>query len=210
MWHDFDYFIDKGDEYYHIKDFNSAIIEYSKAIKKEPNNITGYIRRGNAYDKNEDFEAAIQDYTIALTLPPMGIIEGKKYNSHISAFSSRAHTLVNLKKFKEAENDCYAALKIDPLFIPCLVTLGKIFQIYGNNREAIKYYSKIHRIDPNCELGYWYRGDLYKDLGKYERAIEDYKKVLEIDPDNEFMKDDIADCLDLLVENEVNSMEDDL
>jgi len=60
------------------------------------------------------------------------------------------------------------------------------------------------------ELGYWCRGDLYKDLGKFERAIEDYKKVLEIKPDNEFMREEIAYCLDLLVENEVNSMEDDL
>lgn len=205
MWRDFNYYIDQGDRYYNNNDFKSSIDEYSKAIRKEPKNILGYVRRGTAYDRLKLYNEAISDYTIALTVPPMIRIAGKLYNLHTSAYNARANSLINLERYEEAEADCYASQEIDPLFTLSHLTLGKIYQVYGKYKEAIKCYKKVITLEPDNELGYWHRGDLYKKLGQYEKAIEDYKIVIELDPECEFMKEDIAECLDLMVNEDDNN-----
>jgi tetratricopeptide (TPR) repeat protein len=198
MWKNAEGYINSGDDFYEAQDYQRAVLEYSKAIKKEPKNPTGYIRLGCAYDKLEKYEAAINEYNEVLKLPPMQILYGETYNMHVSAYSLRASSYKNLRNFDEAEADCYAALSIDPIHLPCLLTLGDIYSSRDNYNEAIKWYTKAIRLEPEDDIAYWLRGDLHKITGNYEKAIIDYKTVLKLNPKNKYMKDDIAECLELM------------
>jgi len=73
--------IDKYGEYYeaynvrgntkkHLKDYEGAKSDYTKAIEINPNDDTAYFNRAFVKDDLEDYEGAIADYTKAIEINP--------------------------------------------------------------------------------------------------------------------------------------------
>ena len=52
----------------------------------------------------------------------------------------------------------------------------------GKYEEAIEWYDKVLKIDPNDVNALNNKGLALNNLGKYQEAIEWYDKALEIDP----------------------------
>ena len=52
------------------KDFDSAIINFTKAIKLDPKHAGAYYNRGYTYSKLKKYPEAIADYTKAIKLDP--------------------------------------------------------------------------------------------------------------------------------------------
>ncbi len=59
-----------GNVFYEQKDFDSAIVAYTKAIEYNPSYSEAYYNRGLAYADKKEFEQAISDYTKAIELNP--------------------------------------------------------------------------------------------------------------------------------------------
>jgi len=77
------------------KDFNSAIINYTKAIELDPKHVPAYNSRGIAYDDLKKYPEAIADYTKAIELDP----------KFADAYYNRGLAYKSLGKTKEAEAD---------------------------------------------------------------------------------------------------------
>ena len=48
-------------------------------------------------------------------------------------------------------------------------------------KEALVTYDKYLKLQPNSELGYYKRGNLYLQQKKYKEAIKDFRHTLEIE-----------------------------
>ena len=48
-------------------------------------------------------------------------------------------------------------------------------------KDALATYNKYLQLQPNSELGYYNRGNLYLKQKKYKDAIADFRRVLEIE-----------------------------
>jgi tetratricopeptide (TPR) repeat protein len=59
----------------------------------------------------------------------------------------------------------------------------------GKHDEAIEYYDKALKINPENELALTYTGLSLTILGKHDEAIEYYDKALKINPENELALD---------------------
>ena len=53
-----------------LKDFASAIRDYTKAHQIDPTNAYAFYNRGISHDRNGDFNRAIDDFTAAIRLLP--------------------------------------------------------------------------------------------------------------------------------------------
>jgi tetratricopeptide (TPR) repeat protein len=53
-----------------MKDFDTAIKDYTEAIRLDPNRGGTYYNRGQAYHFKKDFDKAVKDYTEAVRLDP--------------------------------------------------------------------------------------------------------------------------------------------
>ncbi len=53
-----------------MKDFASAIRDYTKALQIDPSNAYAFYNRGISHDRNGDFNRAIDDFTAAIRLLP--------------------------------------------------------------------------------------------------------------------------------------------
>jgi tetratricopeptide (TPR) repeat protein len=52
----------------------------------------------------------------------------------------------------------------------------------GNTQSAIEDFYQTIRIDPHQVEGYYYRGDVFKDIGEFDRALADYEMVIRKNP----------------------------
>jgi tetratricopeptide (TPR) repeat protein len=84
-----------GDEAIEKKDYETAIIEYSRVIRINPNNVSAYISRGVAYHRNRNEQAALSDFSKAISLDP---------NDEL-AYLDRANTYFNLARYEDAIKD---------------------------------------------------------------------------------------------------------
>ena len=57
-----------------------------------------------------------------------------------------------------------------------------LFTSLGKYQEAIEWYDKALKIDPNNVFALNNKGLALSNLGKYEEAIEWFDKALKIDP----------------------------
>ena len=95
-------------------DFNSAIINYTKAIKLDSKYAVAYNNRGNAYNALKKYEEAITDYTKAIELDPKNAV----------AYYNRGNAYYALKKHEEALVDLTKAIKLDPNYVKAYYNRG--------------------------------------------------------------------------------------
>ena len=48
-------------------------------------------------------------------------------------------------------------------------------------KDALATYNKYLELNPNAQLGYYNRGNLYLNQKKYKDAVADFRRVLEIE-----------------------------
>ena len=66
----YDLIISEGNYYFKLGQYQQAIEEYDKAIKRNPNDAIGYRHRGLSYSILGQYQRAIEDYYKAIELDP--------------------------------------------------------------------------------------------------------------------------------------------
>ncbi|MGK7909250.1 MAG: tetratricopeptide repeat protein [Synechococcus sp.] len=69
-------------------------------------------------------------------------------------------------------------------FLEALIICAVLFQLGGENQEAIRFYDKALEIKPNDHLAWSNRGIALDQLDRTEEAITSYDKALEFKPDS--------------------------
>ena len=69
------------------------------------------------------------------------------------------------------------------MFLLCTAKVRALHNL-SKYQEAIEWYDKALKIDPNNILALNNKGLALSNLGKYQEAIEWYDKALKIDPNN--------------------------
>ena len=98
----------KGNNAFENKDFDSAIIYFTKAIELDPNYAITYNNRGEAYSNLEQYPEALVDYTKAIELDPNYAIA---YNNRGEAYSNLANHPTGTP---DAIADFTKAIELDP------------------------------------------------------------------------------------------------
>jgi tetratricopeptide (TPR) repeat protein len=128
-----------------------------KAIKLNPQRISYYSTLANIYINQKQFTSAIECYQTAITIEP-----------------ENANLYQNLGFIYGIEGDIAAAS----------LNYGIAQQLQQNFSEAIKYYQKAIKVQPNYLKAYHCLGNLYRKTEDYDRAIECYQKMIQCDREN--------------------------
>ena len=54
--------------------------------------------------------------------------------------------------------------------------------VYGNDKNAIRYFNKVIKLEPEKSKAYFHRGVSYGEIGQYEKSLSSINKAIELDP----------------------------
>ena len=94
----------RGVEYFNTRDYDSAIADYSQAIRLDPNFALAFRNRGNAYEDKKDYDHALADFTTAVQLNP----------KDAAAYGQRGLVYLARKDYDRAIADFNNAIRFDP------------------------------------------------------------------------------------------------
>ncbi len=136
------------------EDWDSAITEYTKAIRLNPKAAEAYYGRGVAYEGKREYDKAIGDCTEAIRLNP----------EYVNAYCNRGAAYGNKGEYDNAIADYNEAIHLAPNEANAYCNRGVV---YGEKREwnkAVADLSEAIRLNPKYVSAYFQRGCAY--LGK--------------------------------------------
>jgi tetratricopeptide (TPR) repeat protein len=187
------YFVNLGDNYIQLNEFENAAKSYESALMIDENSKPAHIAIGNTYRQmwintgNEDLlKKSIEHYEKATTVDPndeepyslLGDIYyyNKDYDAAISNYI-KATGLI-----KENAGTTPNDLSINRKNSYILANIGYAYFWKGDYDKASEYYNKSLDMDPGNTVVLKYIGDYNKFFGNYAEAVEYYKKYLDALP----------------------------
>lgn len=97
-------YYNRGTAYNTLKQHETAIEDFNKALEHNPKYAMAYNNRGNAYSELKQYEEAIEDYSKAIELDPN---DAEAYNNRGNAYGELQHQ-------EEAIGDYNKAIELNP------------------------------------------------------------------------------------------------
>ena len=95
-------------------------------------------------------------------------------------------TFLQLEMLEEAKASFMAAIDEFPRYTDAHYQLARLFEVQGNNDEALRYFGHVVKIDPNAysmEARFKEAGDGYFAAEEYRKAVNAYSLLFRIYPD---------------------------
>jgi len=170
--------LENGNTYLKKGDYDLAIIEYTNAIKLNPNYTIAYNSRGNAYYSKKEYDKAIADYSQAIRLNP----------NDASTYNRRGNVYYSKKDYEQSIADYSLAIRFNPDEAVYYSNRGGSYECkcdYGSAiidyNEALAIREKVIGKDHvSTATSYNKIGYCYSKLNDYQKAIEYYNEALAI------------------------------
>ena len=155
-------------------DFESAIINFEKAIDQNPLFAEAFLYKGLAEIETGNYHTAIKDLTITIELDP--------------TFTDQAHYFRGLAKYfqeaySEAIDDFTIAIRMNPDFVS-FYQRGKANLELKEYRRSLQDFDIALRLNEEFFEGYLYRGICLYYLEEYEDAMSDLEMAKSNLPNN--------------------------
>jgi len=121
-----------------LKDYDSAIISFSNAIRYDSDYLDAYYNRGLAHYSKKNFDLAILDFTQAIRLEPY----------FTDSYLKRATAYANNNALDLAIVDFTQVIRLDPENVSAYEGRGLIYGLQKDFDRAIEDWEIALRIDP--------------------------------------------------------------
>ncbi len=197
----------RGDDFFDADDFESAIVEFNKALQVNPNDSLAYVRRGFSHNYLGDIEKAYKDYDSALRTNPAlrneeyitcvfyktsddsnTIIDKctetlDKYKGFSLAYFKRGIAYRDIGNYEQAIRDYSEAIRLYPKFAYAYNTRAVVYiDPRKNYSAAISDTTTAIRLKPDFDSAYYNRGLAYFSLKNYDSALADFTRVVQLKP----------------------------
>jgi tetratricopeptide (TPR) repeat protein len=167
-------FFDRGIMFAMRKNYGQAVVEFTQAIRINPNLTAAYILRGRAL------------------LADGGLAEGvdEIFGRIKTAGSALSKDPEALQKRNRANNQAAAdyseAIRLEPDNAVAYNGRGVAWHQLAGYDRALEDFNQAMRLSPDYAAPYFRRGDTYYSLNDFNQAIEDYNRAIQIDPKNKY------------------------
>jgi tetratricopeptide (TPR) repeat protein len=158
-----------------LKKFHEALYDLDTAINICPHLDWAIFARCQVNRSLQQYPAALADANQVIFLDP----------SNLNAIAERSEVYISLQEFSLALLDLNFLIEIQTsnasLLASRLANRGEIYQILGDEVQALEDYSRAIDLDKNQAWALAKRGHLHLNLGNYGQAIDDLNKAIEKD-----------------------------
>lgn len=134
-------FITQGIDYYEKGMYEKAVIEFHKALEKNPNSPYIHFNLGLVYEKTREFDMAIEEYKNELKVADnLNLIE--IHNSLVRVYYFKG-------MWNEILEESKKIVEIDPKHVVAHKNIGSIYYKKRMFNEAYNKFQKVLNLDPN-------------------------------------------------------------
>ena len=174
-------YVNKASILYKLNDYEKSKRYYELALKE---NSTKEME-SQAFVGLANLEKSPQK---ALELIDKAILSDDKNSL---AFGARGALYIESEKIREAYDDLYKAISLNPDDATTNFNMGQLFANYSDNMDsAIIYFDNALRLSPqskNNDVVYMYIAVVKHRLGNSKSALPDFKKAENINPKNDLL-----------------------
>ena len=160
----------RGNEKVKLGDYNGAIADYTRAIRRKSDYARAYLNRGAAKADLGQHKAAITDYDTSIRLKP----------DYASAYLNRGIAKAKLGQHEAAIADYDAAVHFKNDLVNAYVNRGNAKVRLGQHPAAIADFSTALRFEPNCAYAYHNRGLANGKLKLHGEARQDLRTAFDL------------------------------
>ena len=165
-------YFEQGDAFFDERDFENAILCYSKVVNLVPNFYEGYYKRGLCYCKFKEYEMAIADFSKVIELD----------YSNEEAYLQRAEVYASLGKYNKVIEDYTTLIELNPYNTEFYYSRASYYKESNKYGNAVKDYTKIIAFDSTNADIFSNRAYCYEKMKEYQKAINDYTKSIDLEP----------------------------
>ncbi|HMC02031.1 MAG TPA: tetratricopeptide repeat protein, partial [Flavobacteriaceae bacterium] len=152
---------------YYLNDFKGSILDLTKIIEVAPNHSSVYLQRADAFLAIEEPLFALKDLTLAILVNPSAEI-----------YFRRGLVYLSINYYRNAKNDFYSSINIDPNNTPVYFYRGTSYLLLGKYKKALsdfseplKYYSLDYEALLGLALTYYKMNDMENAKINFDKAI---------------------------------------
>jgi len=160
----------RGRAFYHLKDFQSASKDLSKAIDINPELFSAFYFRAKVKEELKDNYGAITDYTKALNDPKF-----------VDAYYSRGKLRLALKEFNAASKDFSKAILLKNNEAVYYYLRAQCYNGMEKTIEAVEDLDKAISINNKFVQAFLLRGIVGLSNRSFAKAKSDFEKVVSLD-----------------------------
>lgn len=131
-------FLDRGNHFQNIQNYEKAILDYDEYIKLVPDNQSAYMNRGNSHERLKHYDSALADYSKVIELKPRDTI----------AFFNRGIVYDALNNPWQAIREYDSVVIIDPRLAKAYYNRGKSYAKTNDYEKAINDWEKAMELNP--------------------------------------------------------------
>jgi len=148
---------------------DKAIIAYQQAIDLDPGYYRPHEELGSFRYFRGEYREAIEQFKLSIDRAPGRAI----------AYSNLGATLMDLGEYTSAEMSLLQSLKLRET-APALNNMGAVRAYQRRDAEAVDYYQRAIRLNPNDYVFIQNLGDSYRRLGRSRESKHAYKNALKL------------------------------
>ena len=169
----------RGEANYDQGNYAAAIADFTSALNLSKNIDTRkesapYLQRGKAYLKAGRYKDAVSDLNRGLREDPVSF----------SSYLLRAEAYAGMKSYPDAIRDVQTYLKYFENDLQAVYQCGEYHYLAEDYINALKYFNRNMKEDPNSALNYKARGKTYLKSATYRYAVSDLSMSLDLNPDD--------------------------
>lgn len=170
-----------------------AVPEYQQALQLNPQMTFINVNLGTCLMNMNQFDQAVQYFQQYLQTNPnapdaaqvQSYIQragASKQTGNLRSLVEQGQSLLNQKRYPQAQAAFQQALSVDPNFAPAHFFLGYAYANAGQCQQAISEFQSALQIDPNMKEAVLNIGSNYQSLGDIPNAISWYERFLKENP----------------------------
>jgi len=159
--------------YYSLKNYQQALILFSKAISIYPHQASFHSHLGNALKELGRHSEALESYDQAIKINP----------KFAQAYMNRGVLLRKQGRYAEALASFTNSINLDPNDPLVFLNYGTTLSDLGKFNEALAMFDYAINLNPDLPTIFSNRGNILKDLGLISQAIVSYERAIYLKPD---------------------------
>jgi tetratricopeptide (TPR) repeat protein len=168
------WYVERGNIYFLLHQFDNAIFDFSKAMELDPAMDLAWFGRGMAHARNGDIDAGIKDLTFYLERNPDSSL----------GYTKRGVRYLWKGDRDRAEQDLERAVKLDPTNAEAHDDLGVALAQRADYADAIRHFRRTIELEPGYQKAHHNLAMTYYIVGKNSQALPAVDQALRLKPED--------------------------